>query len=201
MPGKPNIVAEAREYVTRLLVEKLEAWVTYHDIRHTRETADAGVEISAACGLNPDQTEIVLLAAWFHDTGYTQTVKGHEARGAAIAESFLTGRGYPPEKIRTVLACILATVVPQAPTNLLERVVCDADLLYVGRREFFPKNELLKSETERREGVVIDAKEWLGRSLRFLEGQRYHTDYCREKLSEGLRENIATLREQLNALR
>lgn len=199
MPDNDHIITEAREYVGRLLREKLKLWVTYHDIRHTRETAEASVEISAACGLDSARTEIVVLAAWFHDTGYTQTAKGHEARGAAIAEAFLARRNYPPEKIRLVVECIMATVVPQRPKNLLGRVICDADMLYIGRKEFFRKNDLLKLEIEKREGVKIDAAEWLDRSLRFLEAQAYHTDYCREKLTEGLRENIAVLRKQLDA--
>ena len=93
----------------------------------------------------------------------------------------------------------MATVVPQRPKNLLGRVICDADMLYIGRKEFFRKNDLLKLEIEKREGIEIDAAEWLDRSLRFLEAQSYHTDYCREKLTEGLRENIAVLRKQLDA--
>lgn len=199
MTAHRHIVAEASAYVQHLLVEELQPWVSYHDIRHTRETAEASVEIGKACGLDPTGTEVVVLAAWFHDTGYTQTVEGHEARSAAIAEAFLSGRGYPVEKIQSVRECIMATIVPQRPNNLRERVICDADMLYVGRKEFFPKNDLLKSEIERREGRTIGEREWLERSLRFLEAQSYHTDYCREKLTDGLADNVATLRKKLDA--
>ena len=72
-------------------------------------------------------------------------------------------------------------------------------MLYGGREEFFHKNDLLKAEMEEREGIVIDPVEWLKRSLGFLEGQGYHTDYCRGKLSAGLRNNIITLRKQFDA--
>ncbi|HLF14667.1 MAG TPA: HD domain-containing protein [Bacteroidota bacterium] len=199
MTGDNHIVSESRAYVERLLREKLAPWVSYHDFRHTEETAEACLEIAEACGLSPSEMEIVLLAGWFHDTGYTETAKGHEQRSAAITQEFLKGRHYPPEKLRSVTRCIMATMVPQQPKNLLERVVCDADMLYIGREEFFHKNDLLKAEMEAREGTVIDPAVWLRRSLRFLEDQAYHTDYCRGKLSAGLEKNITTLRKQLEA--
>ncbi len=201
MKTKNSILEASRAHVEKLLADRLAPWVLYHDFRHTDETYRACREIGEACRLGPDDLEIALIAALFHDTGYTETVKGHEERGAAIATEFLSGRGYPADKIRAVTGCILATTVPQKPRNLVEQVVCDADMLYVGREEFFHKNDLLKAEMERREGIVIDPGEWLKRSLQFLEGQGYHTEYCRGKLSAGLRKNIAALREQLERVR
>ena len=44
---------------------------------------------------------------------------------------------------------IIATTMPQRPKNLVEKVVCDADLIHIGTKEFFRKNDLLKEEIER----------------------------------------------------
>jgi predicted metal-dependent HD superfamily phosphohydrolase len=197
MKPEIDILGESRAFVGKILRERLKPWVSYHDVRHTEETVEACLEIAAGCGLDAGQTEIVLIAAWFHDTGYTLTVEGHEERSATIAEEFLLGRGYPADKVRSVVGCIMATKMPQRPKNILENVVCDADMLYVGREEFFKKNDLLRDEIEEREGVVVEPSEWLKRSLVFLEGQRYHTEYCRSRLDAGLRKNIETLRNQL----
>ena len=197
MSGTDHIVPQAREYALKLLRARLATWVAYHDIRHTEETVEACREIAAGCGLDPDQTDIVLIAAWFHDTGYIETVQGHEERSSAIAEEYLRGLGYPPGKIDRVKGCIMATKMPQRPNNLLEQIICDADMLYIGREEFFEKNDLLRDEIERREGIVIDPAAWLRRSIEFLEGQEYHTEYCRQRLTAGLKRNIETLRDQL----
>ena len=145
------------------------------------------------------EIEIVLLGAWFHDTGYTETVEGHEERSAAIAAGFLGKRGYSADRLSAVEGCILATKVPQKPLNLLEQIVCDADMLFIGREKFFHKNDLLKAEMERRSGTVIEQSAWLKRSLAFLEAQGYHTDYCRSQLTQGLKQNVETLRMQLAA--
>ncbi len=97
-----HIVGESRDFVERLLGDKLAPWVSYHDFRHTDETFRACREIGEACNLRPEELEIAMVAALFHDTGYTETVKGHEERSAAIASEFLRGRGYPADKIRAV---------------------------------------------------------------------------------------------------
>ena len=199
MNSDNHIVSESRAFVETLLEERLAPWAAYHDYQHTDETYRASREIGQACHLGPDELEIVLLAALFHDTGYIETVRGHEERSVQIATDFLRKKNYPEEKLRAVAGCIMATTVPQRPKNILEQVVCDADMLYIGREEFFHKNGLLKSEQEGREGTSVDDIEWLRRSLAFLESQQYHTGYCRGKLSAGLRENIDILRKQVNS--
>jgi predicted metal-dependent HD superfamily phosphohydrolase len=200
MRPKTSILRESRAYVRKLLGSKLEPWVAYHDYRHTAETFRACREIGRAAGLGKEDLEIALLAALFHDAGYTETVKGHEKRGAVIAARFLRSKGYPAKSIRGVRGAILATTMPQRPRNLVEAVVCDADMIYVGTKEFFRKNDLLREEIEGREEIVVEPRSWLRHSLEFLQGQTYHTVYCRSRLSAGLKRNIGTLRKRLERL-
>jgi len=195
-----DLVAKSRDFVRELFGEKLSSWAYYHDFRHTEETVEAAREIGTASGLDNGDMEVLLLAAWFHDTGYTEIAAGHEDRSVVIAKAYLTDRDYPADKLGKISGCIMATKVPQHPNNLLEKVICDADMLFLGREEFFRKNDLLKEEIEAREGKVSPATDWLKRSIEFLSSHLYHTDYCREKLSVGVKKNIETLREQLKQL-
>lgn len=91
----------------------------------------------------------------------------------------------------------MATKMPQSPKNLLEKIICDADMIYLGRKEFFAKNDLLKAEIEKRENRVIPDADWLKRSMDFLSGRSYHTEYALKNLQDGIRVNIGVLREQL----
>jgi predicted metal-dependent HD superfamily phosphohydrolase len=200
MKRKISILRESRAYVRNLLDSRLEPWVAYHDYRHTAETFRACREIGRASGLGKGDLEVALLGALFHDAGYTETVKGHEKRSAAIASRFLRSRRYPAKSIRAVRGCIIATTMPQRPRNIVEAVVCDADMIYVGTKEFFRKNDLLREEIEGREEIVVEPRSWLRHSLEFLQGQTYHTVYCRSRLSAGLKRNIGTLRKRLERL-
>lgn len=201
MKKRPSILRESRAYVRKLLDGELEPWVAYHDFTHTDETFRACREIGKASRLTREELEIALLAALFHDTGYTQAVKGHEKKSAAIAARFLRSKGYPARSIRAVRSAILATTMPQRPTNLVERVVCDADMLYVGRDEFFHKNDLLRREIEGREEILVEPASWLKHSIAFLEAQSYHTEHCRRKLSKGLRRNLDILKRKVKRSR
>jgi len=192
-----DIITEARDFVRNLLGEKLAPWAHYHDFRHTEETVGAAREIGTASGLQDGDLEILSLAGWFHDTGYIEVTAGHEERSVEIATAYLSPRGYPAEKLGKISGCIMATKVPQKPKNLLEQVICDADMLFLGREEFFRKNDLLKQEIEEYEGRVISVADWMRRSIEFLSHHAYHTPYCREKLSAGVKKNIETLRGQL----
>jgi len=138
--------------------------------------------------------EILLLAAWFHDTGYTTTANGHEERSAGIAERFLKAEGCSNRTIEHVKACILATRMPQRPQSILQRVLCDADLSSLGKKSFLRQNELLRQEMERREGRLIDEMAWLHRSYRFLRRHRFTTRYGRTVLEAGKQANIVRLR-------
>lgn len=197
MSDRMNVVEQAREFAVEFLEKRLPRWIAYHGIPHTVETAAACAEIAAGCGLDGTQTEIVLIAAWFHDTGYADAAQGHEERSVAIAGAFLRGLGYPAAKISMVEGCIMATKMPQRPGNILEQILCDADMIYCGREEFFEWDDLLREEIEGRDGIVVDPAAWLRRSLEFLERQEFHTEYCRTSLEEGRRRNIRTLKTRL----
>jgi len=187
-------LGRAARFAGGLLARELPHWACYHTPRHTRQTVAACREIGRALRLGTRQMEILLLAAWFHDTGYAITADGHEERSAGIAERFLKAEGCPNRTIERVKGCILATRMPQRPQSVLQRVLCDADLTSLGKKTFLTQNELLRQEMERREGRVIDEMAWLHRSYRFLRRHRFTTRYGRTVLEAGKQANIRRLR-------
>jgi predicted metal-dependent HD superfamily phosphohydrolase len=196
-----EIVTLASRHVRKLFREKLPGWAFYHSLAHTLDVVAAVREIGTASGLTRHEMEILSLASWFHDAGYSVQPEGHEEISIAIATEFLTGAGYPKRGIARIARCIRATRIPQRPRSLLERVIGDADLSSLGKRSFFRQNDLLKREIEeRRGGIRLDEKMWLRRSSRFLQRHRFHTRYARTHLDGGRLENIARLKKALRAL-
>jgi len=192
-----HIVQLSSEYVREFVRQHLPVWAVYHSLRHTRETVDACIEIGTGSGLGGDELERLVLAAWFHDAGYSIRVDGHEEVSCEIAENFLTMHGYPRDGIDVILPCIMATKIAGTPASRLERIIKDADLISLGRTEYFEHNDLLRSEIETRDTMKYSDVEWLTRSIDFLSAHRYHTEYAREKYSRQVAENIETLRAQL----
>lgn len=199
MKRQSDIVTRSARFVDRLFRKQLPGWALYHNLAHTSEVVAASWEIGEGTGLSHHDMEILLVAAWFHDTGYTELAKGHEERSAAIVSAFLEENKYPRRSIARIARCILATRVPQRPKSMLERILCDADLKSLGMRSFLSQNDRLKAEIERREGVVLDDVMWLRRSCRFLRKHRFHTRYARTRFEKGRFANIARLRKLLEA--
>ncbi|MGB2958111.1 MAG: hypothetical protein WBD30_04435 [Bacteroidota bacterium] len=196
-----SITKQVEQFVIDLFREELPFWAVYHSLEHTTHTVSASKQIARGSGLGKRDQEIVTISSWFHDTGYVFTASGHEERSAQIATQFLQKHAYPPGGIQKVCGCILATRMPQRPGNLLERIVCDADLASLGNRSFFRHNELLRDEIERRDGIRLDEVAWLRRSYRFLFKHRFHTRYARTVLNKGRQANLIRLRGQLRKAR
>ena len=197
MDPSKDIIGKSSGFVSALLAEKLPGWAVYHNLGHTTETVAAAREIAEGSRLNKSDTEVVLLAAWFHDTGYAEKTVGHEERSSEIARGFLTAQGYPAGKTDDVVRCILATRVPQHPADLLEQVICDADMRHLGSKMFFEKNDLLREEIERREGRPMTDVHWLGMSTGFVSSHRFHTGYALREFEPCRTENISRLQEEL----
>ena len=74
---------------------------------------------------------------------------------------------------------ILATKIPQTPKNLLEQIICDADLDYLGRPDYAENSQLLLQElllTKK-----INKTEWLRIQDSFLTKHVYFTKTSKSK--------------------
>ncbi len=192
-----ELLTKATAYVEGLFRAKEPDWVKFHSFRHARAVAKACREIGAACHLTEEDLETVTFAAWFHDTGYLEGIDGHEEKSVQIAAAFLRENGYPEEKIAQVAGCIRATRLPQNPKNLLEQVLCDADIAHLASQDFFEVTELIRSEIEHRMSVKLTEEEWLTKNTDFVAGHEYHTDYARSKYAEQQAANLEALKKRL----
>jgi predicted metal-dependent HD superfamily phosphohydrolase len=192
-----ELLRKATEYVESLFRAKKPDWVKFHTFWHAKAVVKACQEIGAACRLTEEDLEIVTLSAWFHDTGYLEGIDGHEEKSVEIATAFLRHNGYPEEKIARIAGCIRATKLPQNPKNLLEQVLCDADIAHLASKHFFEVTELIRSEIEHRMRVELTEAEWLAMNTDFMAGHSYHTDCARSKFAEQHAANLEAMKKRL----
>jgi predicted metal-dependent HD superfamily phosphohydrolase len=146
-------VAEVAAYVTDLLEKQLPKEFYYHDFFHTFSVVNASDMLGDMKDISKAEKRIVLIAAWFHDTGYTKQIAGHEKQGASIAEQFLKSKEIDDTEIEAVKACILATQFPQQPQNMLERIICDADMMHVSEPNFMERSNQLRKNGKLRGNI------------------------------------------------
>jgi predicted metal-dependent HD superfamily phosphohydrolase len=154
-------------------------------------------EIGKNSGLSDDEMEMLLLAAWFHDTGITEIYHNHEEKSSQIAKEFLEKNNYPPEKAEKVYNLIHITKIPQEPKNILEEVLCDADISHIGKKGFNTRSQLLRAEWETLQNKKVSDLEWLKNNIEFVAGNKFRTKYARENFEEQRRKNLAKLQKKL----
>ena len=194
MEVESELLQKSQKFVESFLKENLSEGIYYHDLEHTQEVVKASKEIGAASNLTAEEMETVLIAAWFHDTGYYKGMKNHEVTSKEVAEDFLRKEDVDEQKITDVTGCILATEIPQHPKNIMEEVLCDADLYHISTKEFFKKSELLRKEFSLVFPTEIQLDEWFKNSIKFLKKHSFFTDYAKDNLLSAKKENLKRLK-------
>ena len=192
-----SLISAAEQYVVNLFTQKIGKEFSFHSFNHTREVVLHTELIAGNYELSEEDHTAVLLAAWFHDTGYAAGLKKHhEEESQKVATEFLRKYNAPQSLIDKVNGCIIATRMPQSPSNLIEQIICDADLFHLGTKDFKERNKLLRQEINALEEEKIGKKEWVNLNIEFLDRHRYFTDYAREMLDPVKRTHLEDLVEK-----
>ncbi len=181
--------ATFKEYLTSYLRKELAGNLFYHGFHHTMDVYSYVVEIAKAEGVNRSDLTLLKVAVLLHDAGFTQTYIGHEDVSCEMAKTLLPQFDFNSEEIAQVCGMIQATKIPQKPRNLLEKILADADLLYLGTKRFKEVGDTLFEEMKVYSGLGNSA-EWNNIQKKFLEHHHYHTDYCRKTYEPMKQKNL-----------
>ncbi|PCH73052.1 MAG: phosphohydrolase [Flavobacteriaceae bacterium] len=192
-----TLINDVKSYVFELLKTKLKTNVLYHNFNHTEHVANAAYEIGVGEGLSEKELEIVVLAAWFHDTGYIIGYEDHEKESVKIAKKYLENKAVSTESFAQITACILATKLHVVPKTNLEMILCDADLSHLGLESFKEKSNLVRKEWEVLCAKELTDIEWLTENERFLGAHIYYTDFGFQKYNEAKQMNWLKVQKEL----
>jgi len=194
-----EIVKESAKYVSDYLSRNLDSKFTYHNLSHASYVVKAAEMIASSMKIESHQKRILLVAAWFHDIGYTQQIDNHETAGAAIAEKFLAEKDVDKEDIEIVSSCILSTHYPQKPNTILESILCDADMMHLSDKAFIDLGLSLRMEWELTKVKKLTDEEWYDLNIQFASTHRYHTSYAIKNLESHKNKNLKKLSAKLHA--
>jgi len=185
-----------KEHIIQYLNKNLPEGLFYHGVHHTIAVEQAAEEIAINEGIGGEELFLLKTAALIHDAGFTERYRENEEIGARIAKDLLPKFGYNGEQINLVMRMVMATRVPQQPRSHLERILCDADLYYLGTSKFEKiATDLFRELQDRNQVETKD--QWDNIQLAFLESHIYHTDYCVKNLRPVKLKNYETVKERL----
>lgn len=196
-----SLLAAAETAVYQLLAEHLPPRYVFHDFNHAKASAAIAAELTAEANLPEATRNALIIAAWFHDVGYTEGEEGHEQRSAEQAKQFL--KPFPETVIDHVLVeqLILSTMPGQKPESKLEQWLHDAHYSFLGRKRFERRGQLLRLEEEAISGKNYTTHEWERRLLELQLDTKFLTPEAHEAFASRKNKNIAEQRDKIRKAR
>ena len=191
-----DLLISVENYIKEFFEKEIPAEYVYHDFSHTHDVVEAALEIAKVYELSDRELELLQLAAWFHDTGYTKGKDGHEVRSAEIARTYLKDQDYTEAELDQIAACIMATKVPTSPQTLMEEILCDADLSHLGNKTYWDRCSRVRQELLVSQQIVMNEKEWVDFELNFVTKHQYHTPVARQMFDKRKQKHIKQLWKQ-----
>ena len=187
-----EIVEKAEKFVTNLLENELNPNFLYHNLKHTQRVVKSTKELLNSFDFKADENERLLIAAWFHDTGYTKGVTNHEENSCKIASDYLTKEGYP--EVGKVSELIMATKRHHEPQNLLEEIIRDADASHFAQKSYWETTDFLKEELRLLNIANYSNKEWRNENIKMFRNEhQFYTDYAKENWESTKQKNLKQL--------
>ncbi len=178
-PDIENLKKDVLDWLRKNLPKSL----TYHRAEHTEDVLESAMRLARAEGVEGSDIPILQAAAILHDSGFGVSCKEHEAASCNLAKEWLPDYGFSKKQVDLVCRLIKATKIPQNPNCHLAEIVCDADLDYLGRKDFWPIANRLYREFLHL-GVIDNEIEWNQLQLRFFESHSYFTETARKWRNE-----------------
>lgn len=187
-------VQGAYNYILQRLGRELDSRLTYHSYTHTIDVYDAVGRLADLCQLTPEEKILVETAALYHDAGMLEAYDDHEESSARLTATILPAFGYAANQIIRIQELILATRLPQMARSTLGMILCDADLDYLGREDFFINSFRLKLEWQLYGISSYALSDWFLMQEKFLENHRYLSEPAARLRNDGKHKNLESIR-------
>lgn len=187
---------KVKKFILDKLKKDLPKNLTYHSLGHIKDVYTAAENLAKHEKIVGEDLTLLLTAVLFHDSGFLIQQKEHERVGCELASLYLPDFGYNDEQIDRINGMIMATRIPQTPHNKLEKIICDADLDYLGRDDFFKIGNYLFDELCMY-GIISTENDWNRLQVRFLEGHRYFTKSAKLLRKAKKDEHLALIKSKI----
>ena len=192
------------QYIRELFRDELPNGIKYHDADHTLDptkgVAAIANKIALAENIPEHDRELLITAAYFHDTGYIREYDKNEPIAARMAGRILKLIGYKPNEIEKIQNMILSTDLAVEPKTHLEKILCDADLDHLGRPDFLELDAKLRQGRRNRGVDVSDDEKWYRGTLDLMKNHKFYTESQKISKEKEKQKNIQMLIDKLKRI-
>ena len=184
----------AKQFILNKLHKELDPRLTYHSVSHTLDVLESAIRLATMENVSGRELELIKVACVYHDSGMLRRYSGHEEASLEIADEILPQYGYMPGDLVIIKSMIMATRIPQRANSITDKIICDADLDYLGRPDFFMIAHQLKYEWDMLEYNPTTLEEWYRIQIDFLTKHNYFTRSALSLREEFKQKNLEQIR-------
>jgi len=193
-----DLIEETENFVSQLFLTALDSKFVYHSLAHTQRVVEKTKELSESSEIDQHDKDLLVIAAWLHDTGYTTSIENHEDYSVEICRDFLKDKAISRNDTEQVCKLIYATRMNQNPKTNLEGILKDADCAHLASKDYDAYASLLKKEWESTQNIVISNTEWIKKNIGFLTSHRYFSSIAIQNWEQPKNKNLARLLKTQN---
>lgn len=184
--------SKVRSLLFSRLEKELPAFLTYHSVEHTKQVVEVTLQIAEDERVGEEEKMLVVTAALFHDAGFLNNHENHEEESCKLAADLLPAYEYTEDQVKEVCRLIMSTKSPQVPSDKLEKIICDADLSYLGT-DSYPRisGYLYKELKHQKKSAEIDL--WPIKQIQFLKFHKYFTVSANKRFGKKKDQNLKSL--------
>lgn len=174
-----NLIEQAEVFVKKLFKDRLSSLYTYHNLQHTIDVVTAAKTLADAVDLNSSDREILIIAAWFHDTGYINGCDNHEESSVVLANEFLQENEKSPDYMANIANLIRSTAFGYIPKSPIEKIIRDADYFHLASDDYPATSSALRMEWQNLDQKIFSDYDWNTENIEFMSDRhQYYTDYA-----------------------
>lgn len=189
-----------KDLVLDKLKKELKPSLYYHNYQHTIDVCESVDRLAEMENIRGEELVLLQTAALFHDTGFIWRYDNNEELACQYARELLPKFNYSIDQTDYICSMIMATQIPQTPRDLMGMVLCDADLDYIGRGDFFITALRLHREWSENSNRKITFKDWYLKQQSFIIQHEYFTESAKTLRNEKKQHNLSQVKELLNLL-
>ncbi|MBN1252311.1 MAG: HD domain-containing protein [Bacteroidales bacterium] len=188
---------DLQEIILDKLERELPDYLFYHNYKHTIDVVNQAELIGYGEGVDDEAILLLMTAALFHDAGHTIGYDNHEYFGTQIAQEWLPKYKYTDKQIDTICDIIMATQLPPQPKTLLQEIICDSDLDYLGRSDFIPVSNTLYEELKA-QNKMSSLNTWNKIQVKFLSSHQFFTKTANKLREVNKQAQIERIKQIIN---
>ncbi len=187
---------DIEEFVLEKMEKEIPENIFYHNANHTKDVITRVEVLGRAEGVSDEQLLLLKTAALLHDIGFVINYENHESNSILFAKELLPRYKYLEKQIEEIINLIDVTRIKSKPVTLLEKIMKDADLDYLGRPDFVPVSENLFEEIKSR-GTHISIDDWNEMQYSFISNHTYYTNSAKNLRQVNKERQLQKIKELL----